>query len=183
MNVMISAEVMETGLADERAMVRAAQQNPAAFAALYDAYFTRVFRYVRKRVGTTEEAEDITSEVFVRAFRSLRDMRGPSFAAWIFRIAHNQVANHHRDRREVSLLDEDRPDSRDAFSHVDNREMVWKLVGALTPEQQEAVRLKFAGELSAKEIGLVMKKSIPAVGMLLSRAMQSLRAAAGNEVV
>jgi DNA-directed RNA polymerase specialized sigma24 family protein len=81
------------------------------------------------------------------------------------------------------LLDEDRPDSRDAFSHVDNREMVWKLVGALTPEQQEAVRLKFAGELSAKEIGLVMKKSIPAVGMLLSRAMQSLRAAAGNEVV
>lgn len=183
MNVMISAEVMETGLADERAMVRAAQQNPAAFAALYDAYFTRVFRYVRKRVGTVEEAEDITSEVFVRAFRSLLDMRGPSFAAWIFRIAHNQVANHHRDRREVSLLDEDRPDSRDAFSHVDNREMVWKLVGALTPEQQEAVRLKFAGELSAKEIGLVMKKSIPAVGMLLSRAMQSLRAAAGNEVV
>ncbi len=96
---------------EERELVRAAQQGDReAFARLYEANAERVYRYLLGRVDDPADAEDITAEVFIRAMRALpsyKPTRVP-FVGWLFRIAHNEAANHMKKRArrgEMPLLD------------------------------------------------------------------------------
>ena len=93
---------------DEINLINAAKRDSTQFGKLYELYVGRIFNYVYYRVGNTHDAEDITSNVFIKALRSLGNYRhmGLPFSAWLYRIAHNMVANHHRDNskvREISL--------------------------------------------------------------------------------
>ena len=88
-------------LSDEVALVRAARQEPSAFAALYDRYLGRIYAYLRARTNNDEEAADLTQQVFLQALDALpryREGRVP-FAAWLFRIARNVAIDSHRRRR------------------------------------------------------------------------------------
>lgn len=80
---------------DERQLIAAAQADPCRFAALYDLHFERVYAYVARRVGNRAEAEDVTAEVFQQALASLPrfEWRGAPFAAWLYRIAANAIAD------------------------------------------------------------------------------------------
>src|SRR5258708_4377090 len=84
---------------DDQQNMAQARQDVAAFAPLYERYFHRIYAYCRRRVDSPSDAEDLTSLVFTRALVAVRDYRGGSVAAWLFRIAHNTVANHLRDYR------------------------------------------------------------------------------------
>src|SRR5579885_2275763 len=84
---------------EETALLACARSNPACFAPIYERYVPRIYRYCLRRVGRPDVAEDLTSVTFTKALLGLRDYRGGSVAAWLFRIAHNVVANHLRDRR------------------------------------------------------------------------------------
>ena len=82
--------------ADEQLLVEAAQKDPACFAALYEANFERVYAFIAGRVRNRDQAEDLTSEVFHKALAHLGsfEWRGAPFAAWLYRIASNAIANH-----------------------------------------------------------------------------------------
>src|SRR5215470_11871135 len=83
-------------MADERLLIEAAQKDPGRFAALYEEHFERVYAYVLRRVCDRSEAQDITADVFQQALANLGrfEWRGAPFAAWLYRIAANAIADH-----------------------------------------------------------------------------------------
>src|SRR5512146_1406023 len=95
-------------LSDDEVLERAIQGDPEAFSILYERYVKRIYNYVFYRTGNPYDAEDLTERVFHRAFGHIQtyNNRGVPFSAWLYRIAHNLVANWHRDnsrRKEVPL--------------------------------------------------------------------------------
>jgi RNA polymerase sigma-70 factor (ECF subfamily) len=174
--------------AEEARILARAREAPADFAPLYERYFPRIYAYCLRRVGTAEEAEDLTSAVFTRALTGLGGYRGGSVAAWLFRIAHNAVANHHRDRRPPLPLDPaavagaqlsgaSGDPTLERLVRDEEHERIARLIAALPDEQRELLALKVAGGLSAREIGAVLGKSEGAVRVALHRVVRGLRAA------
>ncbi len=172
----------EHSLAEVVQAIEQARANPAAFQPLYEEYFPRIYRYCLRRVTRLEEAEDLTSVVFTRALANLSQYRGGSFAAWIFRIAHNAVVNHLRGRRHSIPLEEietlsDGDEMLSGLVKVEEQQRVARLIAALPDEDRELLALKVSGGLSAKEIGLVIGKSEGAVRVAIHRIVERLRAA------
>src|SRR5690242_143201 len=89
-----AAQAAPAAADDEARILQRAQQHPAAFAPLYERYFARIYAYCLRRASSPQEAEDLCSQVFTRALTGLHTYRGGSVPAWLFRIAHNVVANH-----------------------------------------------------------------------------------------
>ena len=99
-----------SALSEDEAIVRAAAGDTEAFTFLYERFVNRIYNYIYYRTGNPHEAEDLTSRVFYRALDHISryNNRGFPFSAWLYRIAHNLVANWHRDnsrRKEVPLED------------------------------------------------------------------------------
>lgn len=167
---------------EEARLLLLARDEPTAFAPLYERYFPRIYTYCLRRVGSNEEAEDLTSLVFTRALTNIGSYRGGSVVAWLFRIAHNAVANHLRDRRpQLSLDTAAHPlssnDLSDGLVRAEERRQLARLLAALPNEQREIVLLRLLGELTAKEIGAVIGKREGAVRVALHRIVRGLRAA------
>ena len=162
---------------DERALIKAAQANPAGFVDLYDRYFHRVYAYVVSRTRHREEAEDITSTVFERALVNLPkfEWRGTPLVAWLFRIAANAVA----DRRQSIARDEREapPPTPDAFEaeDVERRAMISQLVERLPELQRQVIELRFVDDKSIREIAAALNRSEGAVKPLQLRALETLR--------
>ena len=167
------------------ALVAAAIARPEAFGALYELFMPRVYRYVRTRTASAEEAADVTQIVFIKAMSSLpkyRAGRGP-FAGWLFRIAHNAAVDTHR-RRKPSLNWDELPQSiaeSDASSPEDivlRRERLDRLrvlVSRLDSNKRELLALRFAAGLSSREIAAVVGKGEGAVKKQLFRIIASLK--------
>lgn len=168
---------------DEARIMAAARVDLSRFAPLYDHYFPRIYAYCLRRVESEEAAEDLTSIIFTRALTGLQDYRDGSVAAWLFRIAHNAVANHYRARRpQVSFegTELDLPADEDEPLHdllqEEQHQVIHGLVSQLPNDQQELLALKIAGGLTAEEIGTVLGKSAGAVRVELHRIIKRLRA-------
>jgi RNA polymerase sigma-70 factor (ECF subfamily) len=170
-------------------LVRLARQDRSAFVALYRRYLSRVYRYVYRRVGNQQDAEDVTASVFIEALECLEDYREQgSFAGWLFTIAHHRVADHHRRQRERISLEEvapvlsnSGPGPEALASRRDRLKRVAKALDELTPDRQEALALRFFGELSNKEVAQVMDRSEAAVKMLVYRTLRQLRRRCGGD--
>jgi RNA polymerase sigma-70 factor (ECF subfamily) len=177
--------------AEERRLVEAAQRDPARFADVYENYFELVYAYVARRVRSRHEAEDLTAEVFHRALRSLPRFKwtGAPFAAWLFRIASNMIADRaKRAAREQSVtLDEDLATSaagepQSNVEEVERQTHMFRLVDELAGDQRRVVVMRFAEEKSIREIAQTLGRSEGAVKQLQFRALQNLRAKiASNE--
>lgn len=166
---------------EEVRLLELARNEPTAFAPLYERYFPRIYAYCLRRVGSNEEAEDLTSLVFTRALTSIGSYRGGSVVAWLFRIAHNAVANHLRDRRPQLPLDTaSHPVSGEDLSagivRDEEQEHLARLLAALPDDQREILVLRLVGELTAREIGAVIGKREGAVRVALHRIVRRLRA-------
>ncbi len=156
-----------------------------AFGLLYERYVKRIYNYIYYRTGNINDAEDLTSKVFHRAFRHIESYnhRGIPFSAWLYRIAHNLVANWYRDRsrkKEVTLEDHlpstfhfDFPET--ALEQNQESEKMMKAIRKLPPERQQLIILKYVEGLSNSEIGLIMRKSEGAIKSLYHRTLESLR--------
>jgi RNA polymerase sigma-70 factor, ECF subfamily len=167
--------------ADERLLIEAAQKDPARFADLYEINFERVYAYVVRRVQDRAETEDLTSEVFHQALANLKrfEWRGIPFAAWLFRIAANLIADRwQRSGREVS--DESQIESAQvspkAIEDVERRATLFRLVDTLPAEQKNVVVLRFVEQKSIKEVAQQICKTEGAVKQLQFRALSNLRA-------
>ncbi len=174
---------------DDATLVAAARSDHQQFGALYDRYVAPIYRYCHVRLGSREEAEDATSEVFLKAFAGLHAYRGGNFAAWIHRIAHNSVVDRQRRRRsdvplqvvEAAIRDELPPD-QGAIDRAEQKRLR-ELVGALPSDQRTAIELRLAGWPDIR-IAAALGKSADAVKKLRFRAVRRLRRALlpGNEL-
>ncbi len=172
-------------LSDEIALKLAAQGDQEAFGVLYERYVSRIYSYIYYRTGNQHDAEDLTARVFFRALRHVENYkdRGLPLSAWLYRIAHNLVANWHRDnsrRREIPL-DEiilvrhggDLPEV--VLIENEEKENLLKVLHRLPADRQQLILLKFVEHLSNAEIGQVMGRSEGAVKSLYHRTLLSLR--------
>jgi RNA polymerase sigma-70 factor, ECF subfamily len=167
--------------ADERLLIEAAQQDPARFADLYELNFERVYAYAIRRIGSRAEAEDLTADVFHHALANLKrfEWRGIPFAAWLFRIAANLLADRwQRSGREVA--DESQIESAqvgpEEIEEVDRRATLFRLVSTLPEDQRRVVVMRFVDQKSIKEVAREVGRTEGAVKQLQFRALTNLRA-------
>jgi len=175
----------QAGATDERLLVEAAQKDSARFTELYEANFERVYAFVLRRVSNRSDAEDLTAEVFQHALANLRNFewRGVPFAAWLYRIAGNAIADrwHRVAREQGSAAADDPPDLADPHAgadaeRVERRAMLFRLVGTLPAEQRRVIEMRFAEQKSIREISQEMKRTPGAIKQLQFRAIRNLRA-------
>jgi RNA polymerase sigma-70 factor (ECF subfamily) len=170
---------------DDQALALVARQDPSAFGELYERHVTSIYRYVYYRVGNAEDAEDLTARVFMRALKHVGHYndRGVPFTAWLYRIAHNVVANYHRDNSRHPSVPLDEVELHgahqdDADVHIDvqrDRERLLKAIRLLPEDRQQLVVLKFVEQLQNAEIGQIMNRSEGAVKSLYHRTLVQLR--------
>ena len=164
---------------DERLLVAAAQRDPSRFTPLYELHFNRVYAYVVTRVQDRATAEDLTSDVFHRALTSLPgyEWRGAPFAAWLYRIAANAIADHCKriTRNASASIDPDEPMSEDDLLVIENRARLFQLVSQLPDAQRYVIHARFIEQRSIREISRQLGKSEGAVKQLQFRALQLLR--------
>lgn len=172
---------------DEIALIDAAKTDPAAFGALYRCYVERIYNYIYFRTGSVRDAEDLTGRVFFKAMSNIKNYRhmGLPFSAWLYRIAHNLVANYHRDRarkQEISLDDVPGQILPQMDHHPEVRavktqeiENLLEMIHKLAPIRQELLILKFVDQLSNAEIGKILRKSEGAIKSLYHRTLLELR--------
>ncbi|MGQ0608051.1 MAG: RNA polymerase sigma factor [Chloroflexota bacterium] len=176
-----SARPLDPDLAD----VRAAQRDRAAFATLYRRYLDPIYGYCFYLLGDHHDAEDATERTFLSALGAIDRFRdeGASFRSWLFRIAHNQLANalRSRSRHRADALDgahepvaDDDP-ARSA-SLADDARRLRVAVASLSDDRRQVVVLRFVDGLSTREIGVVLGRSEGAVRVLQHRALRELAA-------
>jgi RNA polymerase sigma-70 factor (ECF subfamily) len=179
-----------TGPDGDLPAVRAAQRDRAAFEVLYRRYLDGIYTYAFYQLADHHDAEDATERTFLAALAALPSFRdeGASFRAWLFRIAHNTVANARRSRfrrRAQSLPDgfeRPAPDADPArlVARADELREVLDALGELPDERRQVVILRFVDGLSAAEIGEVLGRSPGAARVLLHRALRDLSARLGR---
>ena len=172
-------------LSDESILARAANGDGEAFGELYERYVSRIYNYIYYRTGNAHDAEDLTARVFYRAMRHISNYndRGLPISAWLYRIAHNLVANWHRDnsrRKEIPL--EESVHGRFDSSHpehdllkLEEHDRLIRIIRRLSAERQQLLILKFVEHMSNAEIGQIMGRSEGAVKSLYHRTLLALR--------
>jgi RNA polymerase sigma-70 factor (ECF subfamily) len=177
-------------LPDKEALKLASAGNQDAFGVLYHRYSARIFSYVFYRTGSRPDAEDLTARVFMRALHHIPNYqdRGVPFSAWLYRIAHNLVANWHRDgaRKPETSLDDitflpfmgNGPEP--ALLQSERNEALLILVRKLPPDRQQLLILKFVENYSNAEIGKIMGRTEGAIKSLYHRTLLALRDLAGE---
>ena len=165
---------------------KAAGGSFEAFGELYGIYLDRIYRYALYQVKDRMTAEDITEEVFVKAWKAIKSCKGKgnTFSAWIYRIAHNHIVNTFRDKQKCVSIDmenfvELNTPELTVETSVDQQELM-NVVSELPPNQRQVVILKFIEGMDNREIGQIMRKSEGAVRVLQMRALNSLREKLGG---
>ena len=167
---------------DDRLLIVAAQADPARFVELYDRYVDRIYAFVSRRTRNRAAAEDITSQVFERALRTIGrfEWRGVPVSAWLFRIASNALADYWReDAHEASGPPPDAPDSRE-LEDIDRRLALYRHVDRLPELQRQVIRMRFTEDRSIHEVAVALRRSEGAVKQLQLRAIENLRKSMGG---
>lgn len=166
-------------------LVALAKEDQEVFGVLYERYVEKIYNYIFYRTGNHHDAEDLTAMVFYRALGHIQNYtdRGIPFQAWLYRIAHNLVANWHRDRgrrKIIALEDYVGPDTQDKTPDVqtetqEEREILLESIRQLPPERQQLLILKYIERLPNAEIGQIMGRTEGAIKSLYHRTLNNLR--------
>jgi len=171
----------------ERSLVEQAKSDVQAFGLLYDAYYSQIYAYCLKRTASVSSAQDVTSEVFFNALKSIRQFRwrGVPFSAWLYRIAMHEISNYYRanGHRQVSLeelANFDIPDEEQAEAQTKLEQQadflaVRAVVARLPEKYREVVMLRFFDHLQLNQISQVLGKNEGTVKSLLHRGLEKLR--------
>ena len=165
-------------------------RDPNAFGELYDCFVERVYRYLYFRTGSHPEAEDLTEQVFLKAWEAMGRYRwqGRPFVAWLYRLAHNSHIDHVRAQRPTtSLTNDDRPlelaspAAAVELARALDADLLSRALGELTVDQQQVIVMKFIDGLDNEEIAQTMDKREGAIRALQMRALMSLRRVLENQ--
>jgi RNA polymerase sigma-70 factor (ECF subfamily) len=170
---------------DEYALIERAKSDPEAFGILYERYVTKIYNYMYYRVGNHYDAEDLTARTFYRAMNHIAEYtaRGAPFSAWLYRIAHNLMANWHRDRQrhqivpleDAVLRAEHAEEPHQISEWEDEKHHLLAAIRGLPEDRQQLLILKFVDGCSNIEIGEIMGRSEGAIKSLYYRTLVSLR--------
>lgn len=173
---------LDAATSDEHSLVLAAQRDRGAFAALYLRYAARIYAYLRTRTASTDEATDLTQQVFMNALAALDRYRvgAAPFSAWLFRIAMNAATDRHRRRQptfplEAALDISDGSNLEEQATRSDELRWLRVTVQALPTAEQELLALRFAGGLTSREIASLVRRSEAAVKKQLWRTLRALK--------
>jgi RNA polymerase sigma-70 factor (ECF subfamily) len=175
-----SVQMPDSSKEAEIDLVASAQRDPTAFRSLYEQYARPVYRYLYSKVGNQADAEDLTSQVFLKALEELGKFRNLGrFRVWLFSIAYSQAMDYYRKRHSEQSLDEinlasHEPDPLATTIHQQQIERMRKRIAALPDEEQELIRLRFVAGLRYTEIGEVLKRREGAVKKALYRLLARL---------
>ncbi|MAT96100.1 MAG: RNA polymerase subunit sigma-24 [Anaerolineaceae bacterium] len=172
---------------NEQSLAQQAQADPAAFARLYDHYLRRVYNYMRYRLNDAQMADDLTAQVFHRAWekRHNHDPEKAPFGAWLFGIARHVINDHYRRQKRFGWLSLEvlrerfslNPPPEEAFIQSEMQTLVLQAVARLNEREREIVALKFGGNLNNVQIAELTGLTASNVGVILYRAMKQLKAA------
>jgi len=169
----------------DAALISRAQEDPESFGLLYERYVENIYNYIYYRTSNHHDAEDLTARTFYRALKHFPRYvdRGAPFSAWLYRIAHNVVANWHRDRSRrkfvpfddlvLTIMQRKGPDA--VAEEKDDQESLLQAVQRLPPERQQLLILKFIEQMSNIEIAQVMGRTEGAIKSLYHRTLVALR--------
>ena len=165
---------------EERLLIEAAQKDPSRFAELYEHNFHRVYAYVARRVRDRAETQDLTAQVFHKALANLGKFKwkGSPFAAWLYRIASNAIADQaKRKMRESGEQSNPLSESSTAtdLEEVERRARIFSAVDKLPDDQRRVIVMRFADEKSIREIAVELGRSEGAVKQLQFRGLENLR--------
>lgn len=185
--IIAQANSSETRGISESLVAKAKQGDSAAFSRLYDLYFKKIYQFVFYRVSHKEIAEDLTEDVFIKAYSKLSGINSnTSFEGWLYQIARNRVIDYYRDKKQMVALDE----IENTFSyeetvidtlHLESRQKILlETLKKLKSDQQIVLKLKFFENLENEEIAEILGKTEGAIRVIQHRAMQKLKELLGN---
>jgi len=162
---------------------RAVDGDAEAFGRLYDMHVDRIYRHIYYRVGNKADAEDLTQEVFFKAWKAIGRYKktGSPFLAWMMTICHNQIVDSYRKRKDETYLDDDLPVADNgpgpelAAEMEFDRKQVRRCIRRLGNDQQQVILLRFIEDFSYGEIAASLGKSEGAVRVIQHRALLKLR--------
>ena len=160
-------------------------QDPESFGKIYDAYVDKIYRFVYFKVSNSEEAQDITSDIFLKTWQYIKEKKNiKNFNAFIYQIARNQVIDYYRKRAQAHIIEDDSVmnDIQDEQSKRDIKDIdvrltlveVEKLLLRLKDEYREVILLRYVEEFSIKEIAEIINKTPGATKVLLHRALKKI---------
>jgi RNA polymerase sigma-70 factor (ECF subfamily) len=165
-------------------VARGQQGDREALEELYLIHFDRIYSYLHVSVGNRHDAEDLTTQTFLKMLEKIGSFKWQSapFSAWLFRIAHNLAMDHFRSRRRWQPEEEvpeppgeEEPSAELEAMQVIGRESMLKLIDRLSPEQQQVLTLKFVFNLPNAEVAAILDKTEGAIKSLQHRALVSLQ--------
>ncbi len=169
---------------EERALVeRASAHDTQAFAQLYDRYVAKIYKYVYYKTGASQSVEDLTAQVFLKAWESIKGYRWTErpFAAWLFRIAHNLIIDYYRQHREfvpiddLALEDGNAP-ALDDLAHLHlTTDVLRQAITQLTDDQKQVIILKFLEGYDIDQVAAMLGKDSRAIRSLQHRALATLQ--------
>jgi len=176
---------------DHELIKRAQRGDTHAFGELYECHAPAIFRYLYAHLGSQMDAEDLTGEVFLKAWQSLPKytQRGAPFLAFLFRIARNALVDHYRqahrqESKSPEELDAYKDGSKlepiDQIGNQMEHQHILKVLGNLRPDYQSVLTLRFISELSPEETAQIMQRSVGAIRVLQHRALFALRRELGT---
>lgn len=163
-------------------ITRAQQGDKEAFGDLYEAHLDNIYRYIFYRVQNHQDAEDLTETTFLKAWGGLPSYKIGSkpILAWLYRIAHNVVADHYHTQKEYVVFDE-QIDIQEEIPHLEKQivqkeqqEMLFASLTQLAPIHQHVLTLRFMMGLKNKEVADILEKNTGAVRVLQHRALNAL---------
>lgn len=164
---------------------RAVRGDSSAFGLLYDHYHPKIYRFVMVKTSHREEAEDLTHQVFLKAWQNIRRYKhlGFPFSSWLYKIARNQIADYYRTRRVELRIEHIGPEHEalqagdEHLAGILEAERVRRAIVELKPEYQDVIIMRFIEDISIRETAAALERSEGAVKLLQHRAIKELRKA------
>lgn len=156
----------------------------SAFGLLYKHYQPKIYRFIYFKVGRREEAEDLTHQVFLKAWQNIENFkpRGFPFGSWLYRMARNQVIDSYRTKKGDISIDDIDPEAFAGSNEINDQldrdldvQAVRNAILKLKPEHQDVIIMRFVEDYSTKEVAFALKKSEGSIKLLQHRAMEKLR--------
>ncbi len=176
-----------TNSSPDELMILAKNGDSEAYGMVYNDFFTPVFRYIYRRIGDQETAEDLTQTVFLKVFKSIEQFsdKGVSPLAYFFTVARNTVIDFFKKKKDILISHEEMPNFQiEAFSEdnpsrkiqqKESKEALQRALSLLNEDQREILTLRFINGFKSNEIALIMKKPETTIRQVQCRGLKKLR--------
>ena len=173
----------------EKALVEKAKTDPDAFGKLYDEHYSPIFNYLLRRTASVADAQDLTSEVFMKAFKNIGKFKwsGIPFSAWLYRIASHEIINKyskgkHEQSFNIDSTDTDSAPARPSLLQVEDETkkyedyfVIHQSISRLPAKYREVISLRFFAGKEIHEIAQILDKPESSIKTLLYRGLEKLR--------